>query len=136
MDLVLTGLQWSSCLVYLDDVVVVGRSFEEHFNLQNVFKRLRRAGLKLKLKKCAFLKKEVLYLEHLVSRVGISTDPSKINKVTNWPEPTSTREVQQFLGFANYYRRFIRDFSQVAKPLHRLTERNCPFKWTSECQQS
>ena len=68
--------------------------------------------------------------------MGILTDPSKINKVTNWPEPTSTREVQQFLGFANYYRRFIRDFSQVAKPLHRLTERNCPFKWTSECQQS
>ena len=71
MDLVLTGLQWSSCLVYLDDVVVVGRSFEEHLlNLQNVFERLCRAGLKLKLKKCAFLKKEVLYLGHLVSREG------------------------------------------------------------------
>jgi hypothetical protein len=66
MDLVLTGLQWSSCLVYLDDVVVVGRSFEEHLlNLQNVFERLRRAGLKLKPKKCAFLKTEVLYLGHV-----------------------------------------------------------------------
>ena len=137
MDLVLTGLQWSSCLVYLDDVVVVGRSFEEHLlNLQNVFERLRQAGLKLKPKKCAFLKKEVVYLGHLVSREGISTDPSKIDKVANWSEPTSTKEVQQFLGFANYYRRFIQNFSQIAKPLHRLTERNCPFKWTPECQQS
>ena len=137
MDLVLTGLQWSSCLVYLDDVVVVGRSFEEHLrNLQNVFERLRGAGLRLKPKKCAFLQEEVLYLGHLVSREGISTDPSKIDKVVNWPEPVSTKEVQQFLGFANYYRRFIQDFSQIAKPLHRLTERNCPFKWTAECQQS
>ena len=95
MDLVLTGLQWSSCLVYLDDVVVVGRSFEEHLrNLQNVFERLRGAGLRLKPKKCAFLQDEVLYLGHLVSREGISTDPIKINKVVNWPEPGSTKEVQ------------------------------------------
>jgi hypothetical protein len=66
----------------------------------------------------------------------ISTDPGKIDKVVNWSEPTSTKEVQQFVGFANYYRRFIQAFSQIAKPLHRLTERNCPFKWTPECQQS
>ena len=137
MDLVLTGFQWFSCLVYLDNVVVVGRSFEEHLlNLQNVFERLRRAGLKLKSKKCAFLKKEGLYLGHLVSREGISTDPSKIDKVVNWLEPTSTKEVQQFLDFANYYGRFVCEFSQNAKSLHRLTERNCPFKWTPECQQS
>ena len=131
MDLVLTGLQWSSCLVYLNDVV--GRSFEEHLN---VFERLRTAGLKLKWRKCGFMKKEVLHLGHLVSREGISTDPTKVGKVAGWPEPTSTKEVQQFLGFASYYRCFIRDFSQIAKPLHRLTERNCRFKWTSECQHS
>ena len=94
------------------------------------------AGLKLKWRKCAFLKKEVLYLGHLVSREGISTDPAKVGKVAGWPEPTSTKEVQQFLGFASYYRRFIRGFSQIAKPLHRLTERNCRFKWTPECQCS
>ena len=94
MDLVLTGLQWSLCLVYLNDVMVVGRSFEEHLlNLQNVFEHLRKAGLKLKPKKCAFLKKEVLYLGHLVSREGISTDPTNIDEVAGWPEPTSTKEV-------------------------------------------
>ena len=111
-----------------------GQSFEEHLlNLQNVFERLRTAGLKLK---CAFLKKEGLYLGHLVSREGVFTDPTKVGKVAGWPEPTSTEEVQQFLGFASYYQRFIRDFSQIAKPLHRLTERNCRFKWTPEYQCS
>ena len=72
IDLVLSGLQWSSCLVYLDDIIVVGRSFHEHLqNLENVFQRLRSAGLKLKPKKCTFIMKEVLYLGHLVSREGL-----------------------------------------------------------------
>ena len=72
----------------------------------------------------------------MVSREGISTDPAKVDKVAGWPVPTCTREVQQFLGFASYYQRFIRDFSQLAKPLHRLTERNCQFNWTPECQSA
>ena len=94
MDLLLTGLQWSSCLVYLDDVIVVGQSFSEHLqNLDNVFRRLRRAGLKLKPQKCAFLKTEVLYLGHLVSRSGIATDPTKVEKVATWPIPSSTKEI-------------------------------------------
>ena len=83
-----------------------------------------------------FLKKEVLYLGHLVSWEGISTDPTKVGKVAGWPKPTSTKEVQQFLSFASYYQHFIRDFSQIAKPLHQLTERNYRFKWTPECQRS
>ena len=137
MDLLLTGLQWSSCLVYLDDVIVVGRSFSEHLqNLDNVFRRLQNAGLKLKPQKCAFLKTEVLYLGHLVSRSGIATDPTKVEKVATWPIPCSTKEVQRFLGFASYCRRFIHEFSQIAKPLHRLTERNAPFEWTRDCQHS
>ena len=134
MDLVLTSLQWSSCLVYLDNILVMGRWFEEHLNLHNVFERPHGARLRLKPKKCAFLQEEVFYPQHLVSREGILTDLSKMDKVVNWLEPA--KEVQQFLGFVNYYRRFIQDFSQIAKPLHRLTERNCSFKWTAECQQS
>ena len=137
MDLVLSGLQWSSCLVYLDDVVVVEQSFEEHLqNLESVFKWLRDAGLRLKPKKCFFLKKEVLYLGHVVSREGIATDPAKISKVAHWPEPTTTKEVQKFLGFASYYRRFIQGFAHMARPLHRLTEQNYHFKWTTECRQA
>ena len=90
MDLVLAGLQWTNCLVYLDDLLIIGKSFEEHLqNLQLVFERLRRAGLKLKPSKCAVCQKEVMYLGHVVSSDGIATDPSKTDKVSNWPLPTS-----------------------------------------------
>ena len=134
MDLVLAGLQWSECLVYLDDVIVLGRSFEEHLkNLQSVLQRLRQAGLRLKLSKCSFFQHQVKYLGHIISREGVATDPVKTQKVANWPVPTSKREVQQFLGFAGYYRRFIREFAHTARPLYRLTERTATFKWTNEC---
>ena len=134
MDLVLAGLQWSQCLVYFDDVIILGRSFSEHLaNLSLVFERLRQAGLKLQLKKCEFLKHEVAYLGHIVSDKGVATDPNKTEKVALWPTPKSTKEVQQFLGLAGYYRRFIRNFAEIARPLHRLTERNATFQWSTEC---
>ena len=137
MDLVLSGLQWSQCLVYLDDIIVLGNSFETHIqNLDSVFQRLQEAGLRLKPAKCAFFRKEVQYLGHIISRQGVATDPEKVGKVASWPVPTSRREVQQFVGFANYYRRFIKDFAQLARPLHRLTERTAPFTWSHECQES
>ena len=137
MDLVLTGLQWSQCLVYLDDIVVLGCSFEEHIrNLHSVLQRLQESGLRLKPTKCAFFKKEVKYLGHIISRNGVATDPDKTAKVASWPVPTSKREVQQFVGFANYYRRFIKAFAQLARPLHRLTEQGVPFKWTDSCQEA
>ena len=135
MDLVLAGLQWSHCLVYLDDVIVLGRSFEDHLsNLCLVFQRFRNAHLKIKPSKCELLKKEVCFLGHLVSEEGVATDPSKTAKVASWPTPTSCRQVQQFLGIANYYRRFVKNFAIIAKPLIRLTEKNCIFRWSNECQ--
>ena len=135
MDLVLAGLQWSCCLVYIDDVIILGRSFSEHLrNLQAVFERIQSAGLKLKPSKCSFLQDEVQYLGHIVSKDGVKVDPAKTNKVASWSTPTSIREVKQFLGFASYYRRFIEGFAQVAKPLHCLTECKRQFQWTEECQ--
>ena len=125
MDMVLTGLQWDSCLVYLDDILIIGKTFSEHLlNLRNVFGRLKEAGLKLQPRKCGFCLPEVGFLGHIVSAKGLSTDPSKTEKVANWPVPSTKREVQQFLGLANYYRKFVRDFASIAKPLHRLT---CTF---------
>ena len=77
MDLVLAGLQMSQCLVYIDDVIVVGHTFDEHLsNLQEVFERVRRAGLKLKPSKCSFLQERVSYLGHKVSQEGVATDPA------------------------------------------------------------
>ena len=95
MDLVLSGLQWSQCLVYLDDIVVLGRSFEEYIrNLDSVFQRLRESGLRLKPSKCAFFQKEVRYLGHIISRDGITTDPEKTAKVATWQVPISKKETQ------------------------------------------
>ena len=137
MDLILTGLQWKECLVYLDDVIVLGRSFQEHLcNLRSVFQRLREAGLRLKPSKCSFLQSQVQYLGHVISRSGIATDPKKTEKVASWPTSTSKSEVQKFLGFTGYYRRFVKDFASVARPLHRLTERNTSFLWTDDCQRA
>ena len=135
MDMVLTGLQWSSCLVYLDDVIVLGRNFAEHLrNLRDVFQHLREAGLKLKPNKCDLCLEEVEFLGHIVSAEGVRTDPKKTEKVAQWPKPTSRKEVQQFLGLANYYRRFVRNFASIAKPFHRLTEKTAKFEWSHECQ--
>ena len=124
MDLVLAGVQWTSCLVYIDDVVILGKTFKEHLqNLVAVFKRLRSFSLKLKPKKCNFCSAEVDFLGHIVSANRVRTDPSKTMQVSQWPIPTSRKEVQQFLGLANYYRRFVKDIATIAKPLHRLTHR-------------
>ncbi|KAL5505635.1 hypothetical protein EMCRGX_G007099 [Ephydatia muelleri] len=101
-----------------------------------VFDRFRKAGLKLHLKKCKFGKKEVTFLGHVISAGGIAVDPTKTDKIATWPEPQCQRDVQQFLGLANYYRRFIKDFATIAKPLHHLTEKTALFRWTVECQDA
>ena len=109
--------------VYLDDVIVLGRTFEDHLdNLNQVLQRLREAGLKLKPSKCAFFREKVEYLGHTILRQGVTPDSSKTEKIATWPIPVSLKNVQQFLGMASYYRHFIQDFAMLAKPLYRLTE--------------
>jgi len=109
MDMVLTGLQWSSCIVYIDDIIVIGKTFDEHLhNLKLVFERIDKAGLKLHPDKCHFLQAKVHFLGHIVSAEGILPDQSKTSQVTQWPIPTSVKETQQFLGLVSYYRRFIK----------------------------
>ena len=135
MDLVLAGLKWSSCLVYLDDIIILGKDFKSHLqNLSLVLQRIKDAGLRLKTTKCAFFQDRVNYLGHVVSRDGVSVDQLKVNKVKNWPVPKTSKEVQQFLGLANYYRRFVQGFANTSRPLHRLTEKTAKFTWTAECQ--
>jgi len=137
MDSVLAGLQWSSCLVYFDDIIIMGRTFEEHLkNLKQVFERLKQAGLKLHPQKCHFLQHYVNFLGHIVSSTGIAPDPSKTAKVKEWPKPVLVQEVQQFLGRANYHRCFVKNFTAVARPLHQLTEKKAPFKWTEQYEDA
>ncbi|KRX34141.1 Retrovirus-related Pol polyprotein from transposon 17.6, partial [Trichinella murrelli] len=119
MDLTLTGLKWKKCLVYLDDIVIFGRTFQEHLNnLAEILQRIRQSGLKLKPAKCRLCAKEIPFLGHIVYRDGVRTNPSKTEKVASWPTPTSTSEVRTFLGLASYYRRFVKSFASIARPLH------------------
>ena len=124
MELVLRGLTWDACLIYLYDIIIFSSTFDQHLvRLRLVLDRLRQAGLKLSPIKCHFAKTQVNYLGHQVSKRGISTDPSKLAKVLDWPTPKTVKEVKAFLGIASYYRRFIDNFAHVASPLNKLTRK-------------
>jgi len=137
MQMVLAGLEWKFCFVYIDDILVCSRTFKEHIaHLRLVLERLLKANLKLKLTKCCFLRKLVRYLGHLISRQGISPDPAKTSKVKNFPAPTDVTKLRQFLGLASYYRRFIPNFAKVSGPLHALTKKGVLFEWTVNCPEA
>lgn len=105
-------------------------------NLERVFDRLLRAGLKLKARKCNLFATKVSYLGHIISQEGIATDPEKIKAVAEWPVPSYVPEVCPFLGLCSYYRQFIRDFASEAKPLHSFTEKGRKFQWTKEAHDA
>jgi len=129
MTMVLAGLHWDTCLVYIDDIIVLGRSFEDHVrNVAQVLQRLRLADLKLKPSKCRFFQERVTFLGHVISKKGIEPDPEKIACIVRWPEPTNLTEVRSFLGLASYYKNFVESFGEVARPLYELTTKNVPFE--------
>ena len=101
-----------------------------------IFERLQQAGLKLKERKCTLFAREVEFLGHIMSETGVETDPSKTRCIEMWPEPRNVRDVRAFIGLCSYYRRFVYGFAEIAKPLHKLTEKNTPFIWTEECSKS
>jgi len=128
---------WKSCLAYVDDVLVMSSTFEEHVQrLHEIFDTLEKANLTLKLAKCSFFQKSVKYLGHILSKSGLSPSPALISPIMDWPVPTNAKLVQKFLGLSAYYRTFIRNFSEIAKPLYHLTNKDEKFLWTDECQQS
>ena len=121
MEDILGDYHLNICLIYLDDLIIFAKTYEEHLErLQMVLQRLREAGLKLSAKKCKFFQTKVVYVGHLVSEEGIEADPAKVESIKNWPTPTTPEEVRRFLGFAGYYRKFVKDFSRIARPLNDL----------------
>ena len=137
METVLRGLNWESCLVYLDDVIVFGRTEAQLLDrMDAVFKRLTGAGLKLKPTKCKLFVREVDYLGHVISADGVRVDPKKIESVAAWPVPRTATQVRSFLGLASYYRRFVEHFAAVAAPLHAITGANSQFRWDEEQQSA
>ncbi|CAG9134394.1 unnamed protein product [Plutella xylostella] len=118
MDSVLRGLQGIHCLVYLDDIIVYSSSLEEHIRkLRAVFDRLRQTNLKVQLDKTEFLRKEVLYLGHKITKDGLKPNEDKIKAVMDFPIPKTTTEIKSFLGLVGYYRKFIKDFAKITQPL-------------------
>lgn len=118
---------------YLDDIIVLGETFEEHLHhLREVFRRLRLANLQLNPDKCQFCRKTLKYLGHVVTAEGITTDPEKVESIRQIPTPRNVRDVRRFLGVASWYRRFVPSFSQIASPLTKLLKKHNRFKWTEE----
>ena len=118
MEECLGELNMKICVIYLDDLIVFSNSFEQHLErLDIVLTRLQQCNLKLSPDKCYFLQERVKFLGHIISQHGIETDPDKIEKIRNWPRPSNPDELRSFVAFAGYYRRFVKDFSKVAKSL-------------------
>jgi len=129
--------RWASA--YVDDILVyTDGSLQDHrAKVCDILRRLQEAGLRLDLDKCEFDVKRVKYLGMILDvEKGISMDPEKITAVRDWPAPSTVKGVRGFIGFANYYRDFIQDFSTLAMPLTALTKKDVPFKWTEECDQA
>ena len=120
---------------YLDDIIIYSRSEKEHLeHLEEIFIRLKAAGLKLKLEKCCFFKKHIQYLGHLISADSIQPLPEKLESIAKMPAPKNPKEVKQFLGLVSYYRKFIPRFADISRVLTHLTKKDVEFKWTSECE--
>ena len=143
MQSCLGNLHLQYCIIYLDDIIVFSKTQEEHLTrLRAVFEKLKRAELKLKPSKCEFFKQELTYLGHVVSKNVIQTDSKKAEAICKWPVPTNVTEVRIFLGFTNYYCRFTKKYTQVAKPLYKLisgenaSKKQTSISWNLECQEA
>ena len=124
-------------VAYIDDIFVFSNSFEEHVeHLQQVLKKLQEAGLKLKLAKCAFAATSIKCLGNIINQEGIHADPDKIAAIKDLPRPLSPSDVRSFLGTANYYRAFVKDFAHLMLPLQELTKKRTQFLWTQECEEA
>ncbi|WVZ93769.1 hypothetical protein U9M48_039726, partial [Paspalum notatum var. saurae] len=122
-------------VVFIDDILIYSKTEAEHEeHLRLVLQRLREHKLYDKFSKCEFWIDEVRFLGHVVSKGGIAVDPSKVSTVTNWKVPEIPKEVRGFLGLAGYYRRFIENFSRIAKPMTSLLEKDAEFRWTNAQQ--
>src|SRR6266513_1472321 len=123
MQMVLGELFYTVAPVYIDDIIVHSKTFQDHMrDIEDVFEKLQGANLKLGPEKCKFCFEEIKFLGHIIGKDGIKMDPAKIEKVKNYPKPTNITQLRGFLGLAKYYRKFIKDFAKIAKPLNELTK--------------
>lgn len=137
MSLAFAGLTPEKAFLYMDDLIVIGCSESHHLaNLQSIFENCRKHNLKLNPKKCNFFRHEVTYLGHKCNKDGVSIDDSQVEVVQKYPIPTNADETKRFVAFANYYRKFIKNFALITHPLNKLSRKNIIFVWTEECQKA
>jgi hypothetical protein len=124
-------------VVFIDDILIYSQSEEEHVDhLKMVLQRLREHQLFAKLSKCEFWIDKVLFLGHIINKDGLAMDPKKVADILNWKAPIDARGIKSFIGMAGYYRRFIKGFSKIAKPMTTLLANKVEFKWTQKCQEA
>ena len=124
-------------VVFIDDILIYSKNEEEHEqHLRIVLQRLRDHHLYAKFSKCEFWLDSVKFLGHTISSEGISVDPTKVQEVMDWEPPTSVHQIRSFLGLAGYYRRFIPDFSRIAKPMTELLKKGVKFVWDGKCEEA
>ena len=129
----ITGIlkEFNYLIAYLDDIIIFSRTAEEHLShIKQVFEKLWAAKLSMKLCKCHFFSKEIQYLGHILSTKGIWVLPLKTQAIQKMHPPTTPKQVRTFLGLVGYYRKFIKDFTKIAKPLTLLTQQQVKFQWT------
>ena len=135
MSKVLKDLNWKIALVYIDDILIFSKNFDEHLDhLDKVFQNLRAANLKIHPGKCRFAVQEIVYLAHRINSFGIKIDDSKYQAIETYPVPRNVKNVRAFLGMAQFYRRYIKSFATIALPLNKLLRKDTKFFWTEECQ--
>ena len=136
MDNAFRGLIGKEYFVYINDIVIFGKTFEHNMNLIKVLERIKKPGLKLEPTKREYLRPELEYLGHLITADGVKINPVKIKAVKEFKKLTNVKQVQSFLGLADYYRKFIKNFSSIALPLTKLTQKETIFDWTSKCEEA
>lgn len=137
MTIAFSGLAPNQAFIYMNDLIAIGISDNQHLNnLRSVFEMCRKNNLKLNPEKCDFFKSEVVFLGHLCTSDGLKPNPTKIATINNYPTPTNKDETTRFHAMANYYRRFIPNFSTISYPLTYLRKKRVPFKWTPECENA
>ena len=144
MASILGNLRWTHAICFLDDIVTMGRTLDEHLSrLDDVLECIEKSGMKIKLRKCHFLEAELKVLGHIVSAKGVACDPAKVKAVSDFPEPPlnaprakQIKLLQAYLGLANFYRRIVPNFALIAMPLTQLLKKNAEFVWEKEQRDS